>query len=321
METGDIVDIRNERDWLRRIAKSELPPVIITVAITGGMQGKEVNPALPESPEEQSEQTCDAYKSGASIVHIHARKPDNLSETSSDPKRYREINGMIREKCPEIIINNSTGGGPGMSNEERMASLQANPEMASLNMGPTSFRTTFKKRQPPLSGRPNDITMDYTWPLTFGDNEVFARAMFERNIKPEMEVYNPGNLWMVHNVIDKGLVKSPYFIQFVMGFQLGIQPTPKNLVIEVEASPMPSLFNVAGLGPHQITMTTMALLLGLNVRVGLEDNNFYRKGELCTSNAQQVERVVRLARELGRRIATPREARQMLGLSEEPSRY
>jgi 3-keto-5-aminohexanoate cleavage enzyme len=241
---------------------------------------------------------------------------------SVSPARYREINALIREKCPDVIINNTTGGGPQMNREERMASIEAGPEICSLNMGPLASRGFLKKRLPPLGGRPEDIILDLVAPqTTFGETEMYVKAMAAKGIKPEMEVYNHGQWWLVHNLIDQSLVKPPYLIQFVMGFPSGALPTPKNLLHLVETAPMPSVISVIGIGLHQTAMVTMGILLGLNVRTGMEDNIFISRGQLCTGNTQLVEKVVRLARELGREIATPKQARQMLGLSETPSRY
>jgi 3-keto-5-aminohexanoate cleavage enzyme len=320
--TNVIWEYTNQREWTRRWAHNELPPLIISVAITGGVVGKEANPNLPESPEEQARQTYDCYNAGASLVHIHRRSPENPAQTTSDPAHYRHVNALIRERCPDIIINNTTGGGEGvMKPEERLASLQANPEICSLNMGPLAFRGVLPKRKPPLTGRPDDVHLDTVMAVTYGETEMFAKAMLEKGIKPEMEVYHPGHWPLVHNLIDKGLVKPPYFIQFVMGFPSGIPPTPKNVIFMMETAPMPSVFSVLGVGAYQTAMVTMGIMLGLAVRTGMEDNLFYQRGELAKDNAQLVDRVIRIARELGREIATPQQARQMLGLSEKPSQY
>ncbi|MFC1944017.1 3-keto-5-aminohexanoate cleavage protein [Chloroflexota bacterium] len=323
METSEGVwEYNNQQEWLKRVAKSTLPPLIITVATTGGVQGKEINPNHPETMEETADQTAECYKLGASIVHLHCRNPDNPAMTSSDPKDYWRLNGLVREKCPDIIINNTTGGGQGANTpEERIRSLEANPEMCSFNMGPLAFRGLAKRRESPLSGRPEDIPLDSVLSINYGENEMYAKAMLERGIIPEMEVYHPGQWWLVYNVIEKGLVKPPYDIQFCMGMSSGSHPTPKQLLFMLETAPMPSVLHVLGVGHYQTPMITMGILLGIHVRTGMEDNVLYRKGELCQNNAQLVERVVRIAKELGREIATPKQARQMLGISEKPSKY
>jgi len=317
--TTGVWEYTNQQEWLKRVAQGNLPPLIITVAITGGAHGKEINPNHPETAEEQAQQTYDCYNAGASMVHIHARQPANLSLTSGDPAVYRRVNALIREKCPEIIIMDTSGGGMGVSEDEALASVEANPEVASLDMGPLAVRFFFKKR--PEVGRAEDFEGEGATTVTFGRTEKFAKAMLEKGIKPEMEVWHTGQLWLVQNLIDKGLVKPPYLIQFVMGFQSGAYATPKELLHLLESAPMPSVFFVLGVGPLQTPMITMGILLGFHVRTGMEDNVYYRRGKFCKNNAQLVERVVRIAKELGREIATPKQARKMLGLSAKPSQY
>ncbi len=140
-------------------------------------------------------------------------------------------------------------------------------------------------------------------------------------IKPELEVWHMGQFWLVRNLIEQGLVKPPYFIQFVMGFQSGAYASPKELLHLLECAPKPSVYSVLGVGIFQNPMIAMGIVPGINVRTGMEDNVLYKKGELCKDNAQLVEKVARMARDLNREIATPKQARQMLGLSEKPSRY
>lgn len=312
----------NQYEWYRRVAKGNLPPMIITVAPTGGVQGKELNPNHPETAEEQAEQVYDAYKAGASMVHVHARMPENPSRMSPRTADYLAINGMIREKCPDIIIGNTTGGGAQLNEEELLASTDANPEVCSLNMGPIGGRLVLKKRLPPLTGRPEDIMIDNEILfMSIRENERFAKAMLEKGIKPEMEVYHPGQWWLVDNLVQQDLIKPPYLIQFVMGMQLGMHSTPRALMNMIETATVPGVFCACSVGPWQTSMLTFAILMGLDVRVGMEDNIYYAKGELCKDNAQMVERLVRIAKELGREIATPKQARQMLGISEKPTQY
>ncbi|OPY84983.1 MAG: 3-keto-5-aminohexanoate cleavage enzyme [Smithella sp. PtaU1.Bin162] len=321
MEEKDYIwDYLNPYDYMEKLRKG-MPPVIISVAITGGIHGKEANPNLPESFDEQVLQVYDCYKAGASIVHVHARKKDNPSAVSADPKDYLEINGRIREKCPAIIINNTTGGGLNMTSEQRMASLYANPELASLNCGPFVIQMNMKARKPPLTGRSEDTTMDICIPVTYAETELYAKTMKEKGIKAELEVYNHGQFWLVNNLIRKKLVDPPYFIQFVMGFMTGTYPTPANLLSMIQNLPPRSFFECIGLGQNQVPMTIMGMILGGHVRVGMEDNVFIEKGKLAESNVQFVERMVRLAKEVGREVATPAVARQMLGISGKPSQY
>jgi 3-keto-5-aminohexanoate cleavage enzyme len=313
---------RNPYEWLGRVQRSSFPPLIICVAITGGVHGKEANPNLPETPEEQVEQTLEAYEAGASMVHVHARDPQKWWDLVDNADQYRRVNAMIRQACPEIIINNTTGDSAGMTLEQRVARLDAWPEVATLNMGPDMYTFKFKERKSPLPHPKPKSTVEGVIPVTYGELRTLAGAMKERGIKPEMEVYNPGQLWAVHDLFDLKLVDPPYFVQFVMGYQMSPWATPRNLINFMDQLPEHCLVEVSGLGVFQLPMTTMAMILGAQmVRVGMEDNIYYRRGQLLKSNAEAVERVVRIAAELNREIATPAQAREMLGLSPTPSRY
>ena len=306
-------------EYVRRVEADDLPPLIITVAITGGNAGKERNPNIPETIEEQIKSTYEAYKAGASSVHIHARD-DTGAETSTDPEKYRELNRGIREMCPDIIIGNTTGASPWGSRDEAVKILDAQPEMCSLNMGPFVVNTLQKRREPPLKGRPQDIQRDDVLLATWKDIERIAKIALERDIKPELEIYNASMLWNVQRLIRENLIKKPYWMEliFARGFEF---PTPRGLAEMVERVPQDSLWSVIAVGAHQLPLTTMAILMGGHVRVGFEDNLFYRKGELVKSNAQLVERVVRIATELERKIATPAQAREMLGISQTPKQF
>lgn len=318
---NSIWDYRNPYEWMTKVRKSDLPPLIICCAITGGIQGKEVNPNLPETPEEQAVQAHDAYNAGASMVHVHVRDPNRLYDCSCDPARYRLVNGMIREKCPDIIINNTTGGGIGNTLEERMCALDARPEVASLNMGPDAYKITLKARTAPVPHPRPEATFQGCMPVDYREITRFAEKMKSEGIKPELEIYHPGMFWTFEDILSQGLVASPFYFQFVMGYQTSLYPTPANLLTMVNNLPSNSVFAVAGIGPFQLPMITMSIILGGHVRVGMEDNVYSRRGELYASNAEAVERIVRIAKELNREIATPAEARAILGLSEKPSSY
>jgi 3-keto-5-aminohexanoate cleavage enzyme len=319
---GHIWEYHNPYEWLERVQKSSFPSLVICVAITGGIQGKEANPDLPETPEEQVEQTLEAYEAGASMVHLHARDPKKWWDGADNAEQYRRVNGMVREACPEIIINNTTGGSLGMTLEQRVACLDAGPEVATLNMGPDMYKFKFKERKAPLPHPKPEEDAEGVLPVTYAELRQFATAMQERGIKPELEVYHPGQLWAVLHLVDQSLVNPPYLIQFVMGYGMSPWATPRNLVNFVEQLPSGSIVEVAGLGQYQLPMTTLAMILGAQmVRVGMEDNVYYRRGQLLKSNAEAVERVVRIANELNREIATPAQAREMLGLSPAPSGY
>lgn len=312
------------REYLRRTRKQDFPPLIISAALTGGLHGKEVNPKLPETPEEQVEDAFESYRAGASIIHIHARDPNKgYASASSNRDDYYKINKLVREACKDVIISNTTGGGLGLTTEQRTKSLDANPELASLNMGPLAWKTKLKKRPTPLEGRSDDVMIDEIYPPTinWAETELFAKTMLDKRIKPEMEVFHQGQFHLVYNLIDKGLLKKPYFIDFVMGAPSGVMPTPKNLINMLEHAPSDSIINVIATGPFELPITTISIALGLNARVGMEDNVYYKKGVLCDSNAQLVERLVRIAKELNRRVTSPGEARSILGLPSKPKEY
>jgi len=315
-------DYGNPREYLRLHERFEMPPLIITCAITGGWQGKEANPSIPETPEEQAKSTFEAYEAGASIVHVHARDPKRgYSQPVGSKEIYLDINKRIRELCPDIIINNTTGGGPTMPIEERLSSVYANPEMCSLNMGTLVQRGVYKARQPPLTGRDQDEYVESIFRNTYTDTERFAKEMLDRNIKPEMETFGDGNWYLIDNLISKGLIKPPYFVCLVLGMQSATPPTPWHLMNQTTFAQPNTMFNIIGIGVHQVPLTTLAMTLGMHVRVGFEDNVYYARGVKAKSNAELVQRTVRIAKELNRTVATPTEAREMLGISKTPTKY
>jgi 3-keto-5-aminohexanoate cleavage enzyme len=274
--------------------------LIITAAITGGMQGKGANPNLPEQPEEQAQHIYDAWNAGAAVAHVHARDKDGKSV--QDVERYREIKEAVLAKGCDIILQFTTGGSPGMTLPERLQAIYADPEMCSLNMGLTNYKL------------PNGEWSLYS---INGDEIVwYAEEIKKKGIKPEMEVYAPHMLREVNMLIKKGLLEKPYYVNFVMGMpaQGTIEATRKNLFYQVDSLPPDCIYNVCALGPAQIPMTTFAILDGGMARVGLEDNIYYGKGRLAKSNAELVERTVRIANEIQRPIASPEEARKILGI-------
>jgi 3-keto-5-aminohexanoate cleavage enzyme len=272
--------------------------VIITVAQTGAIVNKTMNPNVPEQPDEIAASALACYNEGAAIVHVHAR--DETGENTARIETFQAIHNKIRAVCP-LILQDSTGGGPNLTQEERINCLKAGPEMASLNMG-TMMRISGKYAGVPWSNMPQEI-------------EMYVTRMNELGVKPEMEVYSHAMLRDVHNLIDKGLVKKPYYIDLVLGmrFQGACDATPKILTQLIDMLPPDAIFNCAAVGPAQLPLTTMNMILGGCARVGLEDNLYYAKGDLAT-NARLVARTVRIARELGKEPATPDEAREILGL-------
>jgi 3-keto-5-aminohexanoate cleavage enzyme len=273
--------------------------VIITVAQTGALVTKSMNPNLPEQPEEIAESAYACYQEGAAICHIHGR--DKEGKPTGSKEVFQDIHDRIRAKC-KIIIQDSTGGGPNLSIEQRIECIYAKPEMASLNMG-TMMRVSGQYKGVPFANMREDI-------------ETYVTRMREIGIKPEMEVYNHAMFREVENLIQKGLVEKPYYINLVLGmmYQGAVEATPKYLNSLIDFLPEDAIVNVTPIGVAQLPLTTMGIVLGTCVRVGMEDNIYYRKGELVKSNAQFVARAVRIARELNKEPATPDEARRILGL-------
>ncbi len=290
-----------------------IPKVILTVAPTGGMASKKQNPNLPTQPAEIAEQTFQAYNEGASLVAVHARRPDD--EATCSPEVYSDINNRIRAKC-DIIINNSTGGG-------------VNGDMV-RTLRPGLEEIMFEQRLKGCKGEHCEmVTFDcHTIMAQFhGRNLIMitesdrctqmAQLFKETGVKPEWEVFSLAHIVQdTTRLIESGFDKPPYYVNMVLGaigFQGGYPFSPKILQLMVDHLPKDSIFNVSAIGPAQLPATTCALLMGGHIRVGLEDNNYYSRGKLAT-NHELVARAVRIIRELGAEPATAAEARQMLNL-------
>lgn len=288
--------------------------VIVTVAPTGGMAGKAQSPHLPTQPEEIADVVARCCELGASVAALHARRPAD-DEATCDPAIYAEINRLVRERC-DIVINNSTGGGidgdviaahaiPGMQVqdfEHRLGGADAGAEMATADCW--TDVASFGGRHLLIDTTPDKC-------------EALVRHLGERGVKPEWEVMSPSHIVKdMRRLIDAGHDEPPYFVNIVLGiaaFQGALPYTPGLLQMMVDLLPERSVFCVSAIGPAQLPATTMAILLGGHVRVGLEDNLFYAHGQLAT-NEQLVERTVRIIRELGHEPATPAEAREIMGL-------
>jgi len=286
-------------------------PVVITCALTGGIHGKEANENLPEQPDEIVEQGVAAWRAGAAILHVHARKPDGSN--TMDPEIYSELHERL---CAETdaVVQLTTGGSPRLSVEERLNTVFLAPEMCSLNMGLLNF--FIRGEQVFFANHRSDI-------------ERFAKEIKARDVKPELEVYNSPMLEEAAHLLSLSIFDPPYTINFVLHTptQGGQRGTPRNLLDmlrRLDELPVPReelRINVSSMGRTQLPITTIALAMGLNVRVGMEDNVMYRRGEPLENNAQLVDRTARLARELDREPATPDEAREALGLrGREPGR-
>ncbi len=277
--------------------------VIITVALSGGLHNKKSNPYLPEQPEEIVREAIACWRAGAAIVHIHAR--DAQGGITADPNAYREINDLIRSQC-DIIINNTTGVGPGFAAAARAKILDARPDMASFNMG-TMVRTKFD---------PGSIFLN-----TREEIEAIARAMLDKGIKPELEVFGQSMFPEVRNLMEKGLLKKPYYINLVVGSsnQGAIPGTVEDLLSLYDYFRRyvgaEGLFSTTVIGRPQLHLTTLGCLLGGHIRVGMEDNIYLEKGVLAKSNVEFVSRTASLIKMLQLEVATPQEARDLIGIS------
>jgi 3-keto-5-aminohexanoate cleavage enzyme len=276
-------------------------PVVITCALTGGIHGKEANPNLPEQPDEIIEQGVAAAKAGAAILHVHARNPDGSNTMSREI--YGELHDRLRAET-DAVIQLTTGGSPVLPVEERLNTVLLSPEMCSLNMGLLNF--FIRGEQVFFANHRSDI-------------ERFAREIAARAVKPELEVYSAAMLEEVAHLLGLGILQPPYVINLVFHTptQGGTRGTPENLldaVARIRALGEDVRINVTSMGATQLPLTTIAMAMGFNVRVGMEDNVLFRRGEPLENNAQLVERAVRIASELDRPIATPEQAREQLGL-------
>jgi 3-keto-5-aminohexanoate cleavage enzyme len=270
-------------------------PVIITAALLGAELTRENTPYLPLTPEEIAAEARAVYDAGAAMVHVHAR--DQNGVPSQDVEDYRKIIEAIRARAPELIIQVSTGGAVWMSAEERLQPLALQPDMASLNTGTLNFGEEVFSNPMPMVRQ-------------------FARTMQERGIRPELEVYDTGMIPSALRLLKEGLLNEPLHFDLVLGVPGGAAGTIKNLLHMVESLPPGCTWTASGIGAAQLPLTTAAILLGGHVRVGLEDNIYYRRGELTEGNAPLVARAARLANELGRPPASPQEARRILHLGD-----
>ena len=288
----------NKNQGDRQMIRLPEDKVIITAALTGGFVGKKECPTLPMQPDEISEAAYACYNEGAAIVHLHARDKDGVPTGKATV--FQGIHDKIRAKC-DVILQDSTGGGANLTLDERLDCLNAHPEMASCNMG-SMLRT--------VGSRAGTV-----WVNTRDDIEYYATRMRELGIKPEIEIYSPGFFTELKNLISKELLEKPYYVDLILGmpYQGSFEASPRNLMYLYESLPEDALFNTLAVGRHQNPLTTMGMILGGCIRVGLEDNIYYKKGEFAT-NQQLVARAVRIARELGKEPAKPSEARSILGL-------
>jgi len=270
-------------------------PAIITVAITGALPRKADSPAVPVTPSEQIESTHAAFEAGAALAHIHVRNPDETP--SSDPDLFAKVQEGVRKHCPGMIIQHSTGG-RGRSHTERGRCIALKPDMASLATGSVNFPNQIYENPPQLV-------------------EDLARSMIENEVKPEIEAFDAAMLYNAKSLVDRGLIKPPAHVQFVMGIPNALPARRKLLeflVGELQEIMPDATWTGAGVGRHQLEMNEWCLELGGHVRTGLEDNLRFDRTRLAASNAELVARVVEICTKYGRHPATPAEARRLLSL-------
>lgn len=270
-------------------------PCIITVAITGSVPRKKDNPALPVTTAEQIESTQEAFEAGATLVHVHVR--DENENSSSDPERFARLQEGVAKHCPGMIMQFSTGG-RGRQMEQRGAMLYLKPDMASLATGSVNFPTIVYENPP-----------DFVRNL--------ARTMQEYGVKPEIEVFDLAMLYNTADLVADGLIADPPHVQFVFGVKHALPA--RREILEFELAQLKKLlpratWTAAGIGRHQLEVNRWSLELGGHCRTGLEDNVRWDKQTLAPSNAALVRRVAELCGEYGRTVATPAEARALLGL-------
>ena len=269
--------------------------LIITAAICGAEVTKEQNPAVPYTVEELVREAKSAYDAGAAIIHVHVREDDGTP--TQDRDRFKVCMDAILEACPDAILIPSTGGAVGMTAEERLQPTELHPEMATLDCGTCNF---------------GDEVFENTIPMM----RAFGKRMMENNIKPEYECFEMGHVDTVLNLVRKGqLPGAPLQFNFVLGVPGCTTATVPNLCWLVNAIPAGSTWTATGIGRHAFSLAAAAIVMGGNVRVGFEDNLYLERGVLAKSNGELVEKVVRIAKEVGREIATPAEARAILGLA------
>ena len=294
---------------------------IVTAAITGSIHTPSMSPHLPITPDQIADEAVRACEAGAAVAHIHVRDPQT-GRPASDVELYREVATKVKSRS-NIVLCITTGGGLGMTTQERVRAVPAlKPELASFNFGSLNFALfhaldTYNEFQFEWERQYLTMTEDFIFPNTFKSLREFSEAFIQNQTQPELEVYDLGMINNIAFMLSKGHLKRPIYIQFVMGILGGMAATPENLMFMYKtARDQIGDFNwsVCAAGRYQFNMCTMSLILGGNVRVGLEDNLYLDRGNKAKSNTEQVAKIIRIARDLGLDPATPDEARQILGL-------
>lgn len=268
--------------------------LIITCAITGAEVTKQDNPFVPYTIEEIALEAYSAYQAGASIIHLHVRNDDG--SPTQDVTRFDEAIKAINKLCPEVIIQPSTGGAVGMSCDERLQPIYLSPQMCTLDCGSVNFGG-------------DDVFIN-------SENDIiyFAEKIYEKNILPELECFGKMHIDQVMRLYKKGFIKSPLHFSFVLGIPGGMTGEERDFMFLKDSLPENATYSVAGIGRYEFPLAELAIKNGGHVRVGLEDNIYLKKGVLAQGNKELVEEVVRLAKLHSREIASPAEAKKILGI-------
>ena len=294
---------------------------IFTAAITGAIHTPTMTPYLPITPKQIADEAVRSWEAGAAVAHIHVRNPET-GQPSASLDLFREVGTEVKARC-NIVLCFTTGGAQGMTLEERVAVVPAlKPELASCNFGSMNFayHTVVPKFETftfPWEAKHLSISEDYLFSNTFKTLQGYLTHFRNSGTKPELEIYDVGMINNVLHMITEGHLQKPVYLQFVMGILGGIPATMENLIFlyqTARATIGDFVWSAAAAGRHQLKICTTALLLGGNTRVGLEDSVYVGSGRMAKSNAEQVEKMVRIAKEFEIEPATPDEVRQILGL-------
>jgi len=295
--------------------------VIITAAITGSVHTPTMSPYLPITPQQIADEAIRVYEVGGAVAHIHVRNPET-GQPSSDMELFHEVVTRVKSKC-NMVLCLTTGGGLGMTTEERVKVVSTfKPELASFNFGSINFALfpvveTIKQFKFPWEKPYLQSSEDFIFPNTFKTLREFSQIFAASETQPELEIYDTAMINNIAFMLQRGHLKKPVYLQFVMGILGGIPPSPSNLLFLYNTARETIgdfVWSVCAAGHQQLPMCTMALTMGGNVRVGMEDSLYAGRGILAKSNTDQVEKIVRIARELSLEPATPDEARQILEL-------
>jgi len=295
--------------------------VIITAAITGSIHTPTMSPYLPITPQQIADEAIRVYEVGGAVAHIHVRNPET-GQPSSDMELFHEVVTRVKSKC-NMVLCLTTGGGLGMTTEERVKVVSTfKPELASFNFGSINFALfpvveTIKQFKFPWEKPYLQSSEDFIFPNTFKTLREFSQIFAASETQPELEIYDTAMINNIAFMLQRGHLKKPVYLQFVMGILGGIPPSPSNLLFLYNTARETIgdfVWSVCAAGHQQLPMCTMALTMGGNVRVGMEDSLYAGRGILAKSNTDQVEKIVRIARELSLEPATPDEARQILEL-------